>query len=969
MKKFLQLIIISIVTLFFNTVQIFSQESGWQEEGLVRYQKYKTDTIQSQGLTADGDTLVTFHKDGMLYFWDVKTGKLLKQKQIPSKMRISADFKTYYNFIDSTRNIVDLEVFDLFTDIVIHKSRILNLAYSSGLSRSFVKMDYDYESKRFYLISSIYYFWARTIAQYNETYIFKLEKDTAIQIDTKIKLGPDFIFDKNLKKMAFTYYSSSSQTHYNTHDENFYFGILEKIQNSVVTISKSSSSSNYPPLIQYSNPRFLNSDNRVSAFESRTLNIWDINPVKLIEKHTPIKGYGWLKDYLFIKDDNFLAYSYDKIYLYDMNSKRVIDSSAVIDTNKSTYMRYSQSNDVLCFFNKDKFGIVNFKLLNTVFDLQISVDSTHVYTGQPYKVYLYGITKDSQVKWETSDGQTSNQRYPEFKFDKIGYISFTATVTDNGKEYKKTFENVVKVIPMLIADFDADVKFGSAPLTVNFQNYSKGNIIAYEWNFGNGFTSIEKETSTVYDKAGRYHVTLKATDSLNNTTTVKTFFIQVDVPIVYPLLPTKTNYLVSSQYTYDSKQYNWNLISVGSVVHNSLTYTAYFEWSNYAGVQAQLAYFDKDLNLNYKIINEPGSRSTKADMLEFNDFFLYSQPSKDLYIYICNYENPNKNVSYSLPSSYKLIKFSESKILISSVFSKTKYKLKMYNTSFFNICDGDTLNGLSIDIYHKSENQLIVYNHDNLEGKNYFYDLLDTNLKYINRVYINNPDSLTINSFAYLPNGIHAFSGMLKGDSIAVTGMISDNGDILWSKSFSNWKYFNKIIMGKKSFYLLGSNIESCPGFIEIDYYNKNFRDYRYQDNKVEFTTDIDIIDSNNVLLTYCRNNVYHCLIKAMFEPLFIVTPPDTTKTDTTKVDTIVNGIKSINPNPAHTEVTIQFTHELNIQELQIYDIDGTLVDKKILSGIKSSEITHNIEKLSIGVYFIKILSDTGTLKGKFVKY
>jgi len=67
-----------------------------------------------------------------------------------------------------------------------------------------------------------------------------------------------------------------------------------------------------------------------------------------------------------------------------------------------------------------------------------------------------------------------------------------------------------------LAVIQNEPKQGYLPLTVSFDgSQSKsphGDIVSYEWTFGDGATSQEKETSHTYTSPGEYTVTLKVTD-------------------------------------------------------------------------------------------------------------------------------------------------------------------------------------------------------------------------------------------------------------------------------------------------------------------------------------------------------------------------------------------------------------------------------------------------------------------------
>jgi PKD repeat protein len=59
-------------------------------------------------------------------------------------------------------------------------------------------------------------------------------------------------------------------------------------------------------------------------------------------------------------------------------------------------------------------------------------------------------------------------------------------------------------------DFEGSPTAGQAPLTVVWQNLSTGDIASYEWDFGDGSTSAEKNTVHIYRQPGIYAVSLTA---------------------------------------------------------------------------------------------------------------------------------------------------------------------------------------------------------------------------------------------------------------------------------------------------------------------------------------------------------------------------------------------------------------------------------------------------------------------------
>ena len=89
---------------------------------------------------------------------------------------------------------------------------------------------------------------------------------------------------------------------------------------------------------------------------------------------------------------------------------------------------------------------------------------------------------------------------------------------------------------ILQAEFGADVLTGEAPLTVHFGDYSsvyidgdfEAEIVAWEWDFGDGMTSAERNPTHTYTDSGAYTVSLTVMDSSGaTTTTAKESFVVV----------------------------------------------------------------------------------------------------------------------------------------------------------------------------------------------------------------------------------------------------------------------------------------------------------------------------------------------------------------------------------------------------------------------------------------------------------
>ncbi|WP_292373105.1 PKD domain-containing protein, partial [Methanosarcina sp. UBA411] len=92
-----------------------------------------------------------------------------------------------------------------------------------------------------------------------------------------------------------------------------------------------------------------------------------------------------------------------------------------------------------------------------------------------------------------------------------------------------TFSSITVLPPSPpAANFTTNLTLGSAPLTVQFIDFSE-NASEWNWDFGDGSTSTEQNPVHIYSTAGNYTITLTAfnVDDQN----VKTGEISVSKPL------------------------------------------------------------------------------------------------------------------------------------------------------------------------------------------------------------------------------------------------------------------------------------------------------------------------------------------------------------------------------------------------------------------------------------------------------
>lgn len=89
-------------------------------------------------------------------------------------------------------------------------------------------------------------------------------------------------------------------------------------------------------------------------------------------------------------------------------------------------------------------------------------------------------------------------------------------------------KSVGEILNPTVADFEANLLYGLAPLTVSFTDRSSGLISNWSWNFGDGTSSSIRNPTHVYAMPGTYNVSLTVSSAGGSDTEVKAAYIRAD---------------------------------------------------------------------------------------------------------------------------------------------------------------------------------------------------------------------------------------------------------------------------------------------------------------------------------------------------------------------------------------------------------------------------------------------------------
>lgn len=139
--------------------------------------------------------------------------------------------------------------------------------------------------------------------------------------------------------------------------------------------------------------------------------------------------------------------------------------------------------------------------------------------------------------WNFGDGSSSNLTNPLHVYATPGtYDVLLSITTPEGTIVQNKAAFIEVIAPVLpVADFDADVTTGPAPLEIAFNNTSEpgtGADPAYTWDFGDSTTSAEENPLHIYERLGVYTVELEVGTSLGTSSETKVDYVRAETEVL-----------------------------------------------------------------------------------------------------------------------------------------------------------------------------------------------------------------------------------------------------------------------------------------------------------------------------------------------------------------------------------------------------------------------------------------------------
>ena len=169
--------------------------------------------------------------------------------------------------------------------------------------------------------------------------------------------------------------------------------------------------------------------------------------------------------------------------------------------------------------------LVNFTASQTSGTAPFAVNFTPTVTDGTITGWLWNFGDGT-----TNSGTTSTVPNAIKSYGIAGAYTVSLTVTGSGWSIKKTYANLITVVPAVV--FTASPTSGNAPLVTEFIPTVSGPITSWQWSFGDGNTSGGTGSSVPsaiwsYANAGSYTVSLTVTGPGGSITQTNPNFITV----------------------------------------------------------------------------------------------------------------------------------------------------------------------------------------------------------------------------------------------------------------------------------------------------------------------------------------------------------------------------------------------------------------------------------------------------------
>jgi len=279
--------------------------------------------------------------------------------------------------------------------------------------------------------------------------------------------------------------------------------------------------------------------------------------------------------------------------------------------------------------------------------------------GQEVQFTDTSMGSPTSWQWNFNDGASSTVQHPSHTFTSPGSYNVTLTVSNSSGSTSSS--RIINISPgsRLLADFDVSPSSPTLGQPVQFTDTSTGSPTSWEWEFGDGQTSVMQNPSHTYTAAGSYGVTLTVRAGASSDSAIRTISVAADVP-GYHVDTANPSASDSNPGTENLPwktltKANQTLVAGDTVYLKAGTYTTYIAPARTGTVSGRITYraYGSDIvtiqNASYGILLDGKSYITVQGINFYNlDRFMYLQNSADHNIIAyCNFDQMRNGSDWS----------------------------------------------------------------------------------------------------------------------------------------------------------------------------------------------------------------------------------------------------------------------------------------------------------------------------------
>ncbi len=173
--------------------------------------------------------------------------------------------------------------------------------------------------------------------------------------------------------------------------------------------------------------------------------------------------------------------------------------------------------------------IVQADLISTTCTAPTAEFTSSATTGEvPYTVEFTDLSTGAAAwLWDFGDGNSSTLSNPTHEYIEGGIYTVSLIVTNHcGSDTQTKTDFVTITCTPPTASFSANKVGGPAPLTVTFTDQSTG-ATGWNWSFGDGGSSTEKNPAHTFAEPGTYTISLTATNQCGSRTATQSDLVTV----------------------------------------------------------------------------------------------------------------------------------------------------------------------------------------------------------------------------------------------------------------------------------------------------------------------------------------------------------------------------------------------------------------------------------------------------------